>query len=276
MEGINKKLVSVIISTRNSGNTLGALLKSLKNQSYKNLEIIVVDNNSTDNTKGEALKFTKLVYDKGPERSVQRNFGAKLAKGQFYLILDSDMVLTRDVIKESLVQLQLGEYGGIIIPEQSFGGNFWAKVKTWERKINENEPYFEASRFFPKKVFWEVGGYDKNLTGPEDWDLHKRVAGKYPIGRIKSYILHNEGNTSIINLMKKKYYYGLSADKYLKKQKTSAISPQTIYFLRPAFYKNWRKLFSNPVLSICMILMLTMETIGGGLGYLVGKLKNKE
>jgi probable beta-1,3-galactosyltransferase len=56
-------LVSVIIPTYNSSRTLEKCLKSIKNQTYKNIEIIVVDNNSIDNTKEIAKKYTGKVYN---------------------------------------------------------------------------------------------------------------------------------------------------------------------------------------------------------------------
>jgi glycosyltransferase involved in cell wall biosynthesis len=61
---MNNLLVSVIIPTYNSSRTLEKCLESIKNQSYKNIEIIVVDNNSKDNTKEIALKFTDKVFNK--------------------------------------------------------------------------------------------------------------------------------------------------------------------------------------------------------------------
>lgn len=267
------KLISIIITTKNSAKTLKKLLHSIKSQAYKNIEILLIDNNSTDRTVNLAQKYTSLIYQKGPERSAQRNFGVQKSHGEFLLILDADMVLSKKVVKECVEVINVDHYGGIIIPEKSYGENFWAKVKAWEREINEGENYFEAARFFPKKIIEEFKGYDEDLTGPEDWDLPQKISQKYKIGRIKSYILHNEGKTSIINLMKKKYYYGLSANKYLKKQNLSPFTAKTIYFLRPAFYKNWLKLISHPVLTSAMILMLTLETLGGGVGYLIGKFK---
>lgn len=271
-----KSKVSIIITTKNSSKTLIALLKSIKEQSYyQNVEIIVVDNNSSDNTVKIAKKYTKKVFQKGPERSAQRNYGVMKSIGEFLLILDSDMVLTKRVVEECVEMINSSQYGGIIIPEKSFGKNFWARVKAWEREINEGENYFEAARFFPKKIFKEFKGYDEGLTGPEDWDLPQRISKKYKIGRIKSYILHDEGKTSVINLMKKKYYYGLSANKYLTNQNLSPFSAKTIYLLRKAFYKNWLKLISHPVLTLAMFLMLTLETLGGGVGYLLGKFKHE-
>lgn len=267
-------LVSVIITTRNSAPTLEALLKSIKNQSYQQTEVIVVDNSSRDETCKIAKKYTDKVFDKGPERSAQRNFGATKARGGFLLFLDSDMVLSKDVVRECVMVMKNGNYGGLIIPEKSFGEKFWAKVKTWERKLNEGETYFEASRLFSKKVFNTIGGYDENLTGPEDWDFHQRVAKKFAIKRIKSYILHNEWETTLKTLIQKKYYYGLSAHRYLEKQSIPVLSPTTIYFLRPSFYKNWKKAISHPLLSFSMLIMLIFESFAGGLGYIVGRLKN--
>ncbi len=269
-----KSKVSIIITTKNSDKTLEALLKSIKEQSYnQNVEIIVIDNYSLDNTIEIANKYTKKVFQKGPERSVQRNYGVLKSTGDFILILDVDMVLTKKVVEECVKIINVEPCGALVIPEKSFGKNFWSRVKAWEREINEGEDYFEAARFFPKKVFLEFDGYDENLTGPEDWDLPQRISKKYKIGRIKSYIFHNEGKTSIINLMKKKYYYGLSVNKYLIKQNLSPFTTKTIYLLRPAFYKNWYKLVFHPVLTAAMFFMLMMELFGGGLGYLVGKFK---
>ena len=75
-------LVSIIIPTLNEEASLEICLKSIKKQTYKNLETIVVDNFSKDRTPEIAKKYTKLVFKKGNERSAQRNFGAKKAKGK--------------------------------------------------------------------------------------------------------------------------------------------------------------------------------------------------
>lgn len=269
-------LVSIIITTRNSGKTLQQLLKSIKNQTYKTIEVIVVDNHSSDNTADIARSFTEKVFLKGPERSVQRNFGAKKAIGKYLLILDSDMQLSINVVKECVEKLEKNkDIKFLIIPEKSFGKGFWTKTKAFERELNQGEDYFEAARFFSKKIFWEVEGYDENLTGPEDWDLPQRIIKKYKQERIKSVIFHNEGCPTLLGLAKRKYYYGLSVHKYLKKHKISPLNAKTIYCLRPAFYRNWQKILLNPKLSVGMFLMLLVETLGGGLGYLTGRVKNE-
>lgn len=267
-------LVSIIITTKNSGRTLKKLLQSIRNQSYKNTEVIIIDNNSSDDTLQIAKKYTAKIFNKGPERSAQRNLGARRARGSYYLVLDSDMIVNKNVIKECIELIfENPHFKEIIIPEKSLGVGFWSQAKAWEREINEGEKYFESARFFPKKIFWEFGGFDETMTGPEDWDLPQRIAKKYPVGRIKSYIMHDEGRHTLLGLAKKKYYYGLSAHRYLKSQNLPIIGPTTVYFLRSAFYKKWRKLISRPILSVGMFVMLVSELIGGGLGYLRGRLK---
>jgi glycosyltransferase involved in cell wall biosynthesis len=86
-------MVSVVVPTCNSAKTLDICLKSVKEQTYPNIEIILVDNSSIDNTREIAEKYGK-VFIKGPERSAQRNFGARQSNGEylFFLILISNLL----------------------------------------------------------------------------------------------------------------------------------------------------------------------------------------
>ena len=95
-------VVSVIVTTKNEERHIGNCLESVKKQSYprESVEIIVVDNNSKDKTKEIALRYTDKVYDCGPERSAQRNYGVVRAEGKYILYLDADMALSPQVIKE--------------------------------------------------------------------------------------------------------------------------------------------------------------------------------
>ena len=114
-------LVSITIPTFNSAATLARTLESVKSQTYKNIEIIAVDNHSSDDTKEVARKYTDNVFDindtepwnqrlsirsivlsSRPERSAQRNFGARQAKGDYLLFIDSDMELTPPVVADCI------------------------------------------------------------------------------------------------------------------------------------------------------------------------------
>lgn len=275
MQKVEFPLVSIIITTKNEEAVIRQLLKSIQNQSYPKIETILVDNNSTDNTKNIAKRYRISIFDYRPERSAQRNYGIKKAKGSLVMILDADMELSRNVIKECVDVINKDKsIAAIVIPEQSVAKSFWEKVKAFERSFYnlEGDIYTDAARFFRKKLIEEVDGYDETITGPEDWDLPERVKKMgYKLSRVSSKIYHYERIPSLTYLVKKKFYYGLTTYKYLKKQQINIISPKTIYFLRPVFYKQWTKLILHPILSLAMFYMLFLELVGGGAGFLVGK-----
>ncbi len=269
---MNNPLISIIITARNEGEFIENLLLSIKKQTYKNIETIVVDNNSDDQTVQIAKNHGVLVATRGPERSAQRNYGAKKSKGDYLLFLDADMVLSPDIVEKCvLLMAKDNTIGGLIIPENTVGVDFWAKVKAFERSFYVGDDAVEAARFFPRKIFYDLDGYDEGITGPEDWDFSQRVRNAYGISRINSFIVHNEGKITLLQLMKKKYYYGKSAKTYLSKNKMSTFSPQTVFFLRKAFYKKPQQLFLHPILTIAMCFMLSVETIAGALGFYIGK-----
>lgn len=270
-------LVSVLVHTKNSERTILEHLKSIKNQTYKNIEIIFVDNNSKDNTVKIARKCITKIYNFGPERSAQRNFAAKKATGDYYLVPDSDMILDNGVVKECVSKIKEDtQIKGIILCEKTKGIGFWAKCKSLERSCYAGDDNIEAARFFEKKVFWEMNGYDEKLTGPEDWDLPQRIRKKYKIERIKSGVVHDEGKVTIATLVKKKYYYAKKLPQYFKKHSIKITSIQTVYILRPAFYKNWRLLFRNPIISCGMIVMLSLEQVAGFFGFLTASISSKK
>lgn len=278
MDRKDKPLVSIIFAAYNETAHTKRLLDSIKSQSYENIEtLVVVDKKTTDDTFDVAKNNGAIAIIGSMERSENRNIGAKKAKGEYLMVLDADMILTKDVVKDCVdVVIKDSEIKTVTIPEKSIGTSFWAKCKAFERNfyyLDENSN-IEAARFFEKKAFMEVGGYDPNITGPEDWDLPEQINKMYPKKhKIKAHIIHNEGNVNLIKLIKKKYYYGKKANIYLEKNEVSKVSSKTIYFLRPVFYRHWKLWLKNPMISIGTFTMLTGEFIAGVLGYLIGKYK---
>lgn len=124
------KLVSIIIPTFNEAKNIKRLITSIKNQSYKNFEILVVDDGSTDETCDIAKKEKVRVFKrKHAERSVQRNFGAKKAKGKILIFLDADMELTENVLKDCVKLFNSSKYKALIIPEKTTGDSTMAKIR---------------------------------------------------------------------------------------------------------------------------------------------------
>ena len=268
--------VSVIVPTKNSSATLESCLRSIQKQTYNDIEVIVVDNFSTDDTQKIAKKYTKKVYSKGPERSAQRNYAVDQASGYYVCIIDSDMELDPKVIEECVDTMKSNDnFAGAIIPEESFGIGFWAQCKKLERSFYIGIPYMEAARFFRKEDFLNAGGYDKNMVSGEDWDLSQRIGKNGKLKSIKSFIYHNEGKISLFNTIKKKMYYSKEFAKYTNKtSSTENVKSQTNLIGRYAlFFSKPKKLFRNPILGIGMLFMKTCEFGFGGIGFIIARSK---
>jgi len=258
-------MVSVIIAIKNEEKNIRRLLKSVRRQTYKNLEVIVVDNNSTDQTKRIAGHFTKKVFNKGPERSAQRNFGVKKARGKFVLILDADMELTAKVVESCINNID--DHKALIIPERTVGKSFVARVRAFERAMYMGDPSIEVARFFERKIFNEFGGYDLSLTGPEDYDLPYRISKRYSIGRATKYILHHEEDMTIGRLLRKKFYYARKGARYARKH-PELVATQGNLLFRKAYFRNWKKFVENPLLGLSFIFVRALEATWAVGGYI--------
>lgn len=260
-------MISIIVTTKNESLHLPKFLESLKKQIYRDFEVIVVDNASTDGTKDIARKFGARVFDKGPERSAQRNYGVQMSRGQYVLILDADMSLSPQILADCFsVVKKDSKVEAVIIPEKSFGTGFWTKYKVFEREFYVGDETIEAPRFFKKSTFKKFNGYDMGITGPEDYDLPLRMrkAG-IKIGRINSYIYHDEGRFSPFKSAKKKYYYASHSGKFLKRHPEQILSLGNL-ILRPIFFKKWKKMISHPGLALGMLIIKFFEGTGAFLG----------
>lgn len=261
------ELVSVIVPTKNSVDTIETCLKSISNQTYCDIEIIVIDNYSNDGTADISRKYGAKVFLKDSERSEARNYGAKNAKGNYLVFIDSDMELTPKVIEDSLHEISKDSLGAVIIPEISVGEGFWTQCKVLERSCYIGDDTIEAARFFGKSVFLEIGGYDEKLICGEDWDLSQKVKNaKYKISRINSLIKHHEGRLSLIKTMKKKYYYAKTLSYYIKKNPEMA--KKQMVLIRPAYFRHWKRLIRDPIHTAGFIFMKSCEFAAGGAGCL--------
>lgn len=270
------KLVSIIIPTFNEESNIVRLLLSIKSQTYKNVESIVVDDNSTDKTVRIATKYADKVYKrKHAERSIQRNFGALKSRGDYLLFLDADMELGSNVVKECVFKAEENNLKALIIPEKTTGKGFISKIRQFEREMYENDFDVEVARFFDKKVFNEFSGYDSRLTGPEDYDLPYRISKKYKIGRTNEYLFHHESSLSLFKLLRKKFYYANKGAYYAKKH-PELLFKQGILIFRKAYLRNWKKFIKKPILGLIFLFIRTLETISAGLGFIAAILFNDE
>jgi glycosyltransferase involved in cell wall biosynthesis len=276
-----QNLVSVVIPTKNSEKFLEACLRSIKNQTHKALEILVVDGGSTDKTEKIARKYntTFLTFrPKVPKGTFdaphKRNYGARKAKGKFIYYLDADMELMNNVIKDAAA-LCAADYDAVIIPEDSFGIGIWAKAKNLERRCYWGDDTVEAPRFFKKSVWKKLDGLDESLGGGgDDWDLYQKLLQNgYRVGRISSIVRHNEGDLKLGNLIKKRFMYGRDSFKYITKR--PAAGSRSYFPLRAAYFRNWRLFISRPIDAFAFLIMRIAEYSAGFSGVLYSFIKRK-
>ena len=285
-------LVSVVITTKNEEANIENCLRSIYAQNYPKecFEVIVVDNQSSDRTKEIAQKFTPLVFDKGSERSEQRNFGIfSIAQGEYSLFLDADMILAPNLIQGCVQQIQKSKNIALHIPEIILGKSFWSQVRRFERKFY-NGTVVDGARFFRVEEFKAIGGFDETLSGPEDWDLDKKFKQRGSIGLVpiqpilnwdcekwclsefirtmgvvpSSYggvVFHNESQFNLITYLEKKGYYSKDMNKYIEKwgRDDPDIQKQLGFGYRffGVFVEKgkWRWLLSSPILALGMYFL---------------------
>ena len=255
--------VSIIIPTMNSGRTLYKCLESIRSQSYRDIEIIVIDGYSSDNTTEIASKFSAKVHLTTGERTRAKNFGLSKSTGEFLFFVDSDMILQPAVISECVsICLYDERIAGIIIPERSVGSGFWAKVVDFEKSLYAGSK-IESARFFRKSFVMQVGGFDEDIIFYEESTLHQKLEmqGLTVNKRTNSIILHDEEQLSLRKLLRKKRYYSSNAKLYsLKYPKYAQIQTKIYYrILILTNNCNWKKLIVHPSLTMGIFVLKALQ-----------------
>ena len=175
-------IFSIIIPTYNEEEYLPVLLESIKKQDFNDYEIIVADANSTDKTREIAESYGCIVVDGGlPAEG--RNNGAKVAKGEVLLFLDSDLELTEDYLRNVIYEFRMERLGIAI-----------TQMKPMSRKV-EDKLFHEFANYFmmgaekvkphgagcygiiaKKELHDRCGGFDEDLNFGEDTDYIERLA----------------------------------------------------------------------------------------------------
>lgn len=182
---ITNKLTSVIIPTFNEEKVIGQCLKSLSNQTYKMLEIIIVDDGSKDSTVKIAKRFqVKVAKQKHQGPGTARNLGNKLAKGEILVFVDADMTFEKNFVKDLVEPILTGKTVGTFSKNEMVKNpkNIWSICWNINRNIPQgrmipnnypNEsPVFRA---ILKKEFDQVKGFDTSGEYTDDWSLSKKL-----------------------------------------------------------------------------------------------------
>jgi len=213
--------ISVIIPTYNRSEVLERAIKSVLAQTYKNFELIVVDDGSTDNTSRILTKFGRKIrfFSKlhGGVSSA-RNFGLEKGEGTWVAFLDSDDYWLPRKLERQMQYIQ--EHPEILILQTD---EKWIRKERFVNPMKKHQKY--SGWIFPQclplcivspsavlihqKIFNDIGVFDENLPVCEDYDLWLRIALKYPIYLLaEKLIVKTGGHTDQLS----RQYWGL--DRY--------------------------------------------------------------
>jgi len=261
-------LVSVVIPTFNSESFLEKCLSSLNRQTYRMLEIIVVDNYSNDKTRQIAKKYGAKIYLKGTERSAQVNFGAEKSSGEYIYRVDSDFVLQPNVIREAVESCEECGYDAIVIHNTSDPTvSFWARVRKAERDCYKDDELNVAARFWKKEVFLALGGFDESLVAGDDYDLQNRlVKSGFKIGRINAGETHIGEPKTLAEIVRTHYYYGKNIGSFIRKNPQKAL--RQLSPLRESYVKGLSNFFSDPILIVGFIIYQFVKYAAATIGII--------
>lgn len=206
--------VSIVIPVYNASSTIEKTLNSVLNQEYKSIEIIVIDDKSSDDS---VKRIKRIINDNKNARIVQnkknlgpaatRNRGIKESKGEIIFFTDSDCYVPKNWIKKMIDEYEndnIAGVGGYLEPGsktivadlERFQNKYLLNIRNKKCIGKEECPTgYTNSMTYKKSVLLETGGFDENYKYPsgEDFDLKKRVCKKgYGLVYIPEPIYHLE------------------------------------------------------------------------------------
>lgn len=212
--------ISIIIPAYNSSLTLKECLEAIFNSNFKNFEVIVISDNSTDNSVGIAkqyqCKIIELSENKGP--AFARNEGAKISEGDILLFVDSDVIIKKDALNylsEKFLQNEIDAIQGIYSHEPTYK----SIITQYQMSYNcyyiwpENKKYASTLSTcclaIRKKIFLNLKGFNVNFKRPsaEDEEFGYFLIDKgYKILILRELNVEHRVNYNLKHFIKKKFY----------------------------------------------------------------------
>lgn len=247
----DKGKVSIIIPTYNRANTLNRSVKSVLNQTYENIEIIIVDDCSNDNTeqmvknwKIDKVKYYKLEKNLGA--CVARNKGIELATGDYIAFQDSDDEWLPEKLQKQIEKLEMTNtlvtfcaLNFINIDKSNITKIPSKDVSSITNMAEEllYENFISTQTILGKKEVFKDIIFDEKLPRFQDWDIAIRLAKKYKISYIDEPLVNlylqkdsitksNKKGYDALLILYKKYKEDIEKNNnltYLFKRKTAVI-----------------------------------------------------
>lgn len=201
--------VSVIIPTFNRSHLIGKTIDSVLNQTYRNFEIIVIDDGSTDNTREVVRSYGDVVrYFKQTNSGVAaaRNTGIAMSEGEYISFLDSDDTFLPDNLEIKMAFFKNHTNESWVYSDWQYVDERGDLLQTGSQKYNYanrqlngiifNELIYHRNFISPctvvlkKLIFKDIGYFDASILSLEEYDLWIRISLKYPVNYINEVLTY--------------------------------------------------------------------------------------
>ncbi len=188
-------LVSIVIPAYNAEQYVAQTIESVIRQTYQQLEVIVVDDGSTDATPGIVRNYAEkdpritIVTQSNAGLSAARNAGLKVAKGEYLCIIDADDIMLPEKIASQLACLEQHSEADFTYSKVFYFNDGNKQLRMHDLATPEGSEVYRAllrhgnlispnAVFFRKKVFDTIGGFDEQLRSAEDLDYWLLLSSK--------------------------------------------------------------------------------------------------
>ena len=210
-QGKESELISVIIPTYNRVHVLPRAIECVLNQSYANIEVIVIDDGSTDGTdtymnsvQDNRVRYVKLPQNKGPAGA--RNVGAKMARGEYLAFQDSDTIWEQDKLRKQMQKFEEKEYVLVYHPYSLAGKIYPSKEIPTAEKEGDIFRYLlycplvgTPTMLLKKSLFEQVNGFAEELRCLEDFELSLRISKLGKVGFIDEVMLYSDDTKNSVS-----------------------------------------------------------------------------
>jgi glycosyltransferase involved in cell wall biosynthesis len=217
--------VSVIIPAHNCQSTIGYTIESVLFQTFRNLELVIIDDGSTDQTAKVVNKYKDqrimYYYQDNQERAIARNNGIALASGEYIAFLDSDDIWLPEKLDNQIKLMEKKPESDFVYTDlyyfDSMSGKnvyrYGQKEKLFSGRLNirellKNNFIQSPTPLLRRQVLTTSGLFDPKIVPVEDWDLWLRIAKDHkielvnkPLARYRVDKNSNHGQTEIIRML---------------------------------------------------------------------------
>jgi glycosyltransferase involved in cell wall biosynthesis len=288
-------LVSVVIPVYNAEKYIADTLRSVLAQSVTNIDVIVVDDGSTDNSRTIIEKFThdariRYIQQRNQGVSAARNTGYRNAEGKFIAFLDSDDIWFENNLELKLQKFKSGDYGLVhsdceLIDGHSMRNNNFLKGKegmilndllSW----NGTQIPGPSSVLIKREVLDNVGLFDSKISTSADFDLFIRIAAKFNVGRVSEvtwqYRIHDNNMHGNITTMEHDVLYVFNKVAQMNLFESEAFKRKCIATTYLILGASWTGKGKNIARGIFFMIRSILTDPSVFMGRLLGRLRKSK